>query len=208
VLALFVGPLTAWWVYGERFLARTQRVPAEALVVEGWIGIEGVEAAAAEFTQGGYQYLITTGGPTKSRWTSERWDYAIEARKLLLYLKVPSENVIVASAPDADNQRTFQSALAVRQALEQRGLHLNGINVLTLGAHARRSRLIFAKVLGPGTTLGAISWRPSDYKAEPWWKSSERAQDLLKETVGWLFELGLNSGRTSNRPAEPESLAH
>jgi hypothetical protein len=40
-----------------------------------------------------------------------------------------------------------------------------------------------------------ISWTPPSYASEPWWRSSERAGDLLKESVGFALEALLNSGR-------------
>jgi hypothetical protein len=43
-------------------LRRVFRLPAEILVVEGWIGRDGVRAPAAEFEQSGYQYVVATGG--------------------------------------------------------------------------------------------------------------------------------------------------
>lgn len=200
-LLVLVGvPLVVWWTYGEEFFSLTQRQPAEALVVEGWIGIDGVSAAKAEFEAGGYRYIVTAGALTNNRWGRQQWNYAIEAGELLHNLGVPAEKVIIAPARDTESHRTFEAALAVRQTLEQRGLHFKNVNVFTLGVHARRSRLVFAKALPAGTAVGVIAWSPPDYRPEPWWRSSSRALDLMKETVGWLFEAGLNSGRTSNSP--------
>lgn len=194
---LLIVPVFLWCFCAEAFLTRTTPKPAEALILEGWIGSEGIRAAKEEFERGGYRYLVTAGNLTESRWGGQRWNYAIEAQGLLIRLGVPSDRVVAAPAPEVHAQRTFSSALAVRQVLDQRGLRFSTANVFTLGVHARRSRLVFAKVL-PDTQVGAISWRPSAYSPEPWWHSSERAEDLIKETVGYLFELLLNSGRSSN----------
>ena len=202
LLALAGAPLGIWWARGEPFFSLTQRLPAEALVVEGWIGIDGVSAAKAEFESGGYRYIITAGALTNNRWGRQRWNYAIEAGELLVRLGVPEGKVIVAPAHDTESHRTFEAALAVRQTLDKRGLHFKSVNVFTLGVHARRSRLVFAKALPADTEVGVIAWLPPDYRPEPWWKSSARALDLMKETVGWLFEACLNSGRTSNSPAQ------
>jgi len=62
--------------------------------------------------------------------------------------------------------------------------------------------LIFAKAFSPHTRVGVISWTPKDFSAGPWWKSSDRAEDMIKETVGYAYELLLNSGRWSNAPTE------
>jgi len=62
-LTAFAGLfLTLWWFRGEALLSLTERQPAEVLVVEGWIGLEGVHAAAIEFAQGGYRQVVATGG--------------------------------------------------------------------------------------------------------------------------------------------------
>src|ERR1700678_2071292 len=45
----------------QPFLARTQRVDANILVVEGWINEYSLRAAAAEFKAGDYQKIFTTG---------------------------------------------------------------------------------------------------------------------------------------------------
>lgn len=193
---LLGAPLLLWWFQGESFLATTDRQPADVLVVEGWIGIEGVRAAKAEFERGGYRLLVATGGLTDNSWNSQRWNLATEAHELLLRAGMPADQVIEAPARDTASQRTFESALAVRQALAQQSLRPATVNIFTHTVHARRSRLVFAKVLGPAK-VGVIAWRPQGEAIGPWWRSSKRADELVKETVGYFFELLLNSGRTS-----------
>jgi hypothetical protein len=189
-----------WWFEGESFLSPTERLPAEVLVVESWIGTDGIQAAAVEFEHGGYQCVVATGGPTSERWSQRRWSYADMAERELIRSGVPKDRIIAAPASETDGQRTFEMAVAAWRTLQTRDLHSNAINVFTLGAHARRSRLVFAKVFEPGIKVGVISWTPLHDKNGPWWRSSERAEDLLKETVGYLFEALLNSARSSNSP--------
>ncbi len=201
---LFIAPFLLWFYRGERFLSHTERLPADVLVVEAWIGIEGLQAAAAEFQHEGYRYIMATGGLTNDRWSTRRWSYTEMARYELSRAGVPADRIIAAPAANSESQRTFESAMAVRKTLQAQAMSPLNVNIFTLGAHARRSRLIFARVLGPETRVGVVSWRPSVYDSEPWWKSSERAADLIKETTGYVFELLVNSGRTSNSPAGPK----
>ena len=196
-------PLLIWAFQGEAFLSRTQRQPADILVVEGWIGIEGVKAAKAEFVRGGYHYVVATGSLSENRWGSQQWSFAAETEELLLRLGIAREQVILATPKDVQSHRTFASAVAVWRSLRARGIQPRTLNVFTFGPHAMRSRLVFAKVLQTGTAVGVISWTPPGYNDGPWWQSSNRALDLIKETVGYLFEALLNSGRTSNSPARP-----
>jgi len=197
VLALII-PGAWWFLCGESFLTLNRRLPAEVLVVEGWIGYRGIRAAAAEFEKNGYQYVVTTGGLTEDRWSDSRWNYAEMAERELVRSGVPDEKIIVATAGDTLKQHTYVSAVAVCEALRARNLRPNAFIVFTLGPHARRSLLVFAKVNHFGTKVGAIGWvRPSD-KPLSWWQSSERAKEFVAETVAYGYELLLNSGRTSN----------
>jgi len=201
------APCWLWWFQGEAFLAANQPRPAEVLIVEGWIGFDGIQAAKLEFESGGYLYAVATGGLSGNSRDRRRWSFAAEADKKLLLLGLPPDRIMVATPIESEEHRTFETALAVKRALQARGVQPKDVNVITLGVHARRSRLVLAKVLGPAVDVGVIAWTPPGYFAGPWWRSSDRAQDLMKETVGYLFELLLNSGRTSNSRAGSAPVA-
>jgi hypothetical protein len=205
VLVLIIGgAATLWWFRAESFLSTTNRLPAKVLVVESWIGFEGLAAAKAEFDRGGYTELVAAGGLSNNPWDRKRWDLANEAGEEMERLGVPKSEVKVASYRDAEVQRTFATAVAAWRVLHAAGLHPVAINVFTEGPHARRSRLIFAKVFGPDTQVGVISWVAPESGDQAWWHSSARAEDLIKETAGWFYEVLLNSGRTSNSPAKAD----
>jgi DUF218 domain len=194
-LVMALGLPVVWWIFGaEKWFSLTERVPADVLVVEGWIGADGIRAAKEEFEHGGYRYIVTAGSLTNNRWGPRQWNYALEAQEMLLKLHVPADQIIAAPAADTETHRTYESAVAVRETLQKRAIFPRGVNIFTLGVHSRRSRLVFAKALS-STPVGAVSWFPKVYPPGPWWKSSERAEDLVKETVGYPFELLLNSGR-------------
>lgn len=204
-LLIFVFGLgSLWWFRGEAYLSLTERVPADVLIVEGWISAKGIRAAATEFQLGGYTFVVATGGLTGEKWVERRWSYAEETEEQLLRIGLPRQRVIRASTGTTDDQRTYQMAITARAALLARGHHPSAINVFTRGAHGRRSRLIYAKVFGPDTQVGVISWIPPGFETESWWHSSDRAEDMIKESVGYLFELLFNSGRWA-RPPETAS---
>ena len=201
LLLLVLAPPMFWWFCGEAFLSETRRAPADVLVVESWIGLEGIRAAGSEFVRGGYRYIATTGGYTGRHWSQQHTGYSEIARRELIQLGIAGERIISAPDVDADHQRTYTAAVTVWRQLRAAGIHPKALNVFTIGAHARRSRLVFAKVFGSETDVGAIAWNPPDFGAEPWWRSSYRAGEFIKETVGYTFEALLNSGRMSNSPA-------
>jgi uncharacterized SAM-binding protein YcdF (DUF218 family) len=111
----------------------------------------------------------------------------------------PKEKIIVAASDNVASHRTFESAVAVWRALDGAGLKPAAIDVFTLGAHARRSQLVFAKAGPTFAKVGVIGWLPLDDKSKVWWESSERAKMFLSETFGYSFKLLFNSGRFSHK---------
>lgn len=164
-------------------------------MVEGWIGPEGIKEARREFERGGYQYIVAAGGLSEERWSDHRWNFAVEAEKILLASGIPRDRIVLAPSLVTEGQRTYEAAEAVKRALRDRNIRPNGANVFTMGVHARRSRLVFGKVFGTSTETGVIAWIPHDYEPGVWWHSSERAGEYVKETVAYVFEALLNSGR-------------
>jgi uncharacterized membrane protein YqiK len=192
--------VTIWWFWAESFFAETNRVPSDILVVESWVGTEALHAAVTEFRRAGYRLIVVTGGYSDDRWSLRRTSFAQMARAALLQDGMPADRIVVAQATDEHSQRTYASAIATWNALLAMGERHN-INVFTMAAHARRSRLVFAKSAPEGISVGVIAWMPPEYAQEPWWHSSERGEDLIKETAALPFESLLNGGRwrTVNR---------
>ncbi|MBV8214938.1 MAG: YdcF family protein [Verrucomicrobia bacterium] len=206
LVALALSPVVWWFAFGEAFLSLTFRAPPQILVVEGWIGFEAIGGAKAEFDQHDYQYVIATGGVTAAEgWQKAGWSYAEGAANELVRLGVPREKIIVAPARETKSQRTFESAAAVWRALQSKGIQPRGLNVFTIGAHARRSRLVFSKTSDSPTQVGVISWTPPGYAGTSWWGSSDRARELVAETAGYIYEVMLNSGRGLNTLGKPQS---
>lgn len=200
VLLIFVALAVACFNWGESYLAFTQRAQADTLVVEGWIGRTGVDAAAAEFRRGGYRYIVCTGGFTSDQWAEEPKSFAEMAAAEMIRLGIPEASVLTATAEITETHRTFESAVAVWRTLRNAGIKPEGINVFTFGPHARRSELVFTKVNWPVTSIGVIGWSPPGFWNAAWWQSSDRSRELLEETAGYGYEVLLNSGRPTNLP--------
>ena len=191
----------AWAWFGEAFLSRSERLPADTLVVESWIQPDGLHAAAAEYRSGNYRHLVVTGGLTGTKGMLRRRSYVALAERELVEAGIAKETIIPAPMPDVDNQRTYEMALAVRRALEERDVHPAAVNVFTAGAHARRSQLVYRKVFGSNVSVGVISWSATERSARRgWWTSSARTLELFKETLGYTYELLFSSGRSSSYP--------
>ena len=204
---VLVIPAIIWLCFwSETFFSLTRRVPADVLIVKGWIGSDGIRAAAWEFKKGGYRYIVLTGGFTTGANEGDGLTYPEMVRHELVGAGIPENQVIAVTTGEIEHERTFNSAVAAWRALQTRGVHATAINVLTLGPHARRTGLVYKKVYAPAIAVGIIAFVPSWYHSEPWWLSGQRTKCLLKETVGYPFELLLNSGRASNSPVSEASL--
>jgi len=196
---LIALPLLYWVRYGESFLSPTERLPARILVVEGWIGPDAIRAAKEEFERGGYDYIFTSGGSpdplSEDNWQKEGWTYAEGARHILVRAGMAEGKIIPAPPPETETARTYTSALGIKAALAKANLLPRSVNVFTTGSHARRSRLVYEKVLRPGVAVGIIAWTPPAYTALPWWRSSARSEEFLVQSVGFFYEYLFNSGR-------------
>ena len=196
VLAVLLGLAICFFAFAYRFLSVNAPVEANVLVVEGWLPDYALEEAAQEFKKKGYEHLVTAGGPMDLGQLVSGYDtYARIAGATLLKLQVPKDKLIEAPAPMTYRNRTFQSAKAVRAKLDELGIAVRGLNVVSEGPHARRTRLVYRKVFGNGTRVGILTIGSQDYEAKHWWKSSEGVKTTLSEGLGWLFESLFSFGR-------------
>lgn len=170
------------------FLAINRPVQADVLVVEGWVADHALEFTAKEFQAGHYTRLYATGGPlSKGSYLIEFKTFADLGASTLRALGLDSKVVVAVPAPETRLDRTYQSALALRTWLQVTGQSMKGFNVVTIGAHARRTRLIYQQVFGEGVEIGVIAVPHNDYDSKCWWRFSAGLRDVIGETSGYLY---------------------
>lgn len=170
------------------FLAISSPIAADALVVEGWLADEGIEAANAEFSSRYYQSLITTGGPLpRGYYLSSYKTFAELSAATLLAMGFNPNQLIAVPADYAVRDRTRASAIALKQWLAHSGSAIKSINVYTAGVHARRSWRLYQKVLEPTVKVGIIAADNLDYDSRRWWTSSEGIKMVFSETISYLY---------------------
>lgn len=175
------------------FLAFNSPLKADVLVVEGWLPDYAVKSALAEFKQGEYQQLIATGLPVgKGYYLAEYKNFAELTAATCIALGFAEDKVIAVPAPNAIKNRTVASAIALRDWLLTSHLKINSINLYSLGAHSRRSWLIFKAVLSPEIQVGAIAAQPQDYEPNSWWKSSEGFRTVTSELIAYIYARFIN----------------
>jgi uncharacterized SAM-binding protein YcdF (DUF218 family) len=83
--------------------------------------------------------------------------------------------------------RTYTEAVALSNWLRQHGTLPKEINLISLGAHARRSRLLFEKAFGKSTRVGIIAVEDRNYDPAHWWKTSEGVRSVISETIAYGY---------------------
>lgn len=159
-------------------------VPAEAarvLVVEGWLAVPELEAAAAFARGRGYAQVVTSGGPINDPFN--RFDNFAERAAAVLRARLPGVPVRALPTPPTAQNRTFASAVWVRDGLRASGPLPPALDVYSLGPHARRTRWMYRLAFGEATRVGIVAGTP--YESDPlrWWTGSEAAKAVLGEAI-------------------------
>jgi uncharacterized SAM-binding protein YcdF (DUF218 family) len=186
VLALAAG---AWLLNVQPFLAQTKRLDTNILVVEGWINPHAISIAVAEFQAGHYEKVYTTGGPVVGNggYINDYNTSASVGANLLVKAGVPASLVQMVPSHVSGRDRTYSSALALREYFQTNGVVVKSFNVLTEDVHARRTRLLFQEAFGRETTIGIIAVPDPDYDARHWWRYSEGVREVLGESIAYIY---------------------
>lgn len=171
------------------FLAQNDMAPsARLLVVEGWMGESELDQAAEVFRRGRYDRLVTTGGPIERspNFLGVR-TYAEWASAYLNGRGLGGDVVTAVPAPASAQDRTFLSAVKVRDWGRKNGVALDSLDVISSGTHARRSRMLFQKAFGPSVRVGVFAATPVGYDAGRWWKSSAGVKSVLGEATALVW---------------------
>ncbi len=170
------------------FLAVTAPAPGGVLVVEGWASDRVMEASITEFRRNHYDKLFVTGGPIERGVPlSEYNNYAELGATILVKLGLGTNVVQAVPAPAVKQDRTYASAAQLKRWLREHQLSPNKVNLITVGAHSRRSRLLFQCALGRNVTVGVIAMDDDDFDWKQWWRSSQGVRTVIGETLAYGY---------------------
>ncbi|MEZ4278677.1 MAG: ElyC/SanA/YdcF family protein [Myxococcota bacterium] len=172
------------------FLAPDAPLGAEVAVVEGWMGPDELRAAVPILRAAGYRRIVTTGGRIPD-WADRLGaaSYAELARQYLVEQGLAAEDVVAVAAPDSAQDRTYLSAVYVRMWAQAQASPPRTIDVVSAGAHARRSWRLYALAFGDAAQIGIRSIESTDYPPGAWWKTSAGSRVVLGEGIGWLWSV-------------------
>lgn len=184
VTALVVGVVGN----AHSFLAVTAPVPAEVMVVEGWAPDYAFREAVAEFKRRSYSKVYVTGGSLEQgSHLSEYQTYAKLGAAMLVRMGLSSDTVQAVPSERVRQDRTHASAVALSAWLRQHDAVPSGLNVVSLGAHARRSWLLFERVFAGKARVGVISIEDRDYDPKRWWKTSQGVRLVVDEMIAYSY---------------------
>ena len=191
-LIVLAGVILAFFAFLLRvypFLAVTHRLDTNVLVVEGWIHDYAIRAAVEEFRSKSYERAFTTGGPVEGAggYINDYNTAASVGADLLRKNGLPDESLQMVPSRVIDRDRTYGSAVALRNWFREHNLPVRSINVVTEDVHARRTRLLFEKALGNNVAVGIVAVPNPDYDARRWWRYSEGVKDVFAESVAYIY---------------------
>ena len=158
---------------------------ARTLVVEGWLDDDALDDAVPLARSGSYERVVTSGGPIETWREIQPWpNYADRAADYLRRHGVRETPVIAVAAPATEQERSYVSAVAVREWVRTQGLALAAIDVFSASVHARRSRLIYRMAFGPAVDVGIVAAPPHRYRLDHWWATSEGTKAVVSEVLG------------------------
>ena len=157
---------------------------ARTLVVEGWIDRAELRHAAAAARKGRYDRVLTTGGPIEPEIDlGDRKNLAARAAAELRAIGLTDLPVIAVPAPASAQDRTYLSAVMVREWVAQNDPALASLDLYSAGVHARRSWLVYRMAFGDAVEVGVLSAPPTHYDPPRWWTTSTGVKTVIGEAI-------------------------
>ena len=188
LLIVFIVLIVFGFRNADAFLAVTDPVPDGVLAVEGWSPDYALEIAKAEVQKSPDHKLYVVGGPLEhGAPLSEYKTYAELGAATLRQIGMSRDAVQAVPAPYERRDRTYAAAVALRNWFEDHGGLPKAIDLMSLGAHARRSRLLFQEAFGKSTRVGIIAIEDRSFNPTRWWTSSAGVRTVLDEMIAYGY---------------------
>lgn len=190
-LLLFGTAIAAFgtFVFGVYpFLAINDPIPGGVLVVEGWGSEDTMADVIDELHSNHYDGLFVTGGPIEVTSPLAQFrTFAQYGEAVLEKMGCDPEFVHAVPGSMVRQDRTFASAVALRKWFHKHEWKVEKINVVTMGAHARRTRLLFQAAFRDEAKIGIISSGDRNFDPSHWWGTSQGFRSVTAEAIAYLY---------------------
>jgi hypothetical protein len=185
-VALVAAIVVVRSLYG--FLAVQDPVRGGVMVIEGWVDDYVLEAAISEFRAHAYRGMWVTGEPIqRGSALAEYGDNANLSVSALEKMGVERAVLHPVKWDSVRQDRTYASAVALKHRLLEEGVSMDKLNIITNGAHARRSRLLYQKAFGSGPEIGVMAIPDPHFDPAHWWRSSAGVRFVIDESIAYIY---------------------
>jgi len=188
-LIVFLGLIQLLFLFNiHPFLSPTKPVKADILIADSCLSDYGLKILSNEFRLKNYKLIICTGVPISLGSYSTEYKSGAELfAATLKEIGVNGEVIISVTSNPAKKDRTFASAVAVKNWLDQNNIRPKGINVFSAGPHSRRSWILYKKAFDKQIPIGIIASENPDYDSKRWWRTSIGVRTVLFETIAYIY---------------------
>ena len=170
------------------FLAVTQPVKSDVMVVNGWLPDYTLKAVTEEFKTNDYKLLIITGGPIlKGSYLVKYRTFADLAAETLIKIGFDKEKMVLVPAPKSLKDRTYKSALVIKEYFDKNDKTPETMNLYSYGPHSRRSWLLYKNVFKNQVEIGIIAGKCRNFDESKWWSSSNGFRAVIDEFIAFVY---------------------
>ena len=157
------------------------------MIIEGWISDGFYRQAAAAFEAGRYDNILVLQASDENEERYVANTAACNDRSEILASYGVSKPLIgTLLYPATERDRTYHAAIAARDWILRHSTK-KSFDVVTIGPHARRSRMMFKKVFGKDFLVGIIALNDPKYDPSHWWRTSEGVRDVIGEVIAYIY---------------------
>jgi hypothetical protein len=187
LLFVFIMPIYFGFIHIYDFLAPQKKIQSPYLVVESWISDFALEESLNIFREDQYQHMFITGGPVNEGFYLMNYKSSSDfAKETFLFLGASMDSMTTINRELVWRDRTYHTALALKAYLEENNPEIKSFNLVSLGAHSRRSWLLF-KIVMPEYEIGIITIDAKLHDPNRWWTTSKGFRSVFTEAIGYFY---------------------
>ena len=190
LLLLILTAGLGWFVlhHLEPFLADNDPLPDGVMVVEGWVPDFGMQMVIQQVRSSPTHKIYVTGGPVEIGAPLYQYHTLAELGAATLRgMGLEATQVQAVPSPLVYKDRTYTSALALRDWFIAHGGIPKKINLISVGPHSRRSRMLFQRVFGDSAQVGVTALEDPNYDSKHWWHTSQGVRTVTDEAIAYCY---------------------
>lgn len=187
ILLIIIGIFWFALMVTYPFLSYEKPCSSKVLVVEGWLPDSGLKEAITHYRQNNYNTLIITGIPiTQWSYSSPFSNMADASAGSLRELHFTDSIYTVHIPSTILRDRTYATAIALKMKWDELDIPEQDFDLFTMGAHARRSYLMFEKVFDDHIK-GLVAVNDESFDAKHWYSSSRGFRTVFSELISFFY---------------------